>query len=112
MMVDMGKVKECFIARQVDDKHELAERTMRMKKYGDSKKKSPAAAAAVCAILAACSSVSVYTAPVGMIGQYGNLYQATVVEEAEQMDAMEPEEFEDRVTADRGLHVYRGGDFV
>lgn len=33
--------------------------------------------------------------PVGMIGQYGNLYQATVVEEAEQMDAMEPEEFEE-----------------
>ena len=92
MMVDMGKVKECFIARQVDDKHELAESTMRMKKYGDSKKKSPAA---VCAILAAYSSVSVYAAPVGMIGQYGNLYQATVVEEAEQMDAMEPEEFEE-----------------
>lgn len=30
-----------------------------------------------------------------MIGQYGNLYQATVVEEAEQMDAMELEEFEE-----------------
>ena len=95
MMVDMGKVKECFIARQVEDKHELAERTMRMKKYGDSKKKSPAAAAAVCAILAACSSVSVYAASVGMIGQYENLYQATVVEVEEQMDVMELEEFEE-----------------
>lgn len=30
-----------------------------------------------------------------MIGQYGNLYQATVVEETEQMDAMELEEFEE-----------------
>ena len=66
-----------------------------MKKYEDSKRRSPVAAAAVCAILAACSSVSVYAASVGMIGQYENLYQATVVEVEEQMDAMELEEFEE-----------------
>ena len=95
IMVDMGKVESRFIARQVEDKHELVERTERMKKYEDSKRRSPVAAAAVCAILAACSSVSVYAASVGMIGQYENLYQATVVEVEEQMDAMELEEFEE-----------------
>ncbi len=68
-----------------------------MKKFIGFKKKSPVAAAVVCGILVAVSSLTVCAASAGMAVQYRNFYQASVVEEVETMDIMELEEFEEEL---------------
>lgn len=95
MVTDVGTVKAYFTVQQVEDEHQLLERVVHMKKFIGFQKKSPVAAAVVCGVLVAVSSVTVCAASAGMAGQYRNFYQASVVEEVENMDIMELEEFEE-----------------
>ena len=95
MVTDVGTVKAYFTVEQVEDEHQLLERVVHMKKLIGFQKKSPAAAAVVCGVLVAVSSVTVCAASAGMAGQYKNVYQASVVEEVEEMDIAELEEFEE-----------------
>ena len=95
MVTDVGTVKAYFTVQQVEDEHQLLERVVHMKKFIGFKKKSPVAAAVVCGILVAVSSLTVCAASAGMAVQYRNFYQASVVEEVETMDIMELEEFEE-----------------
>ena len=66
-----------------------------MKKFIGFQKKSPIAAAVVCGVLVAVSSVTVCAASAGMAKQYRNLYRVSVVEEVERMEITELEEFEE-----------------
>ena len=95
MVTDVGTVKAYFTVQQVEDEYQVLERVVHMKKFIGFQKKSPVAAAVVCGVLVAVSSVTVCAASAGMAGQYRNFYQASVVEEVENMDIMELEEFEE-----------------
>ena len=95
MVADVGKVKAYFTVQQVEDEHQLLERVVHMKKFIGFQKKSPIAAAVVCGVLVAVSSVTVCAASAGMAKQYRNLYRVSVVEEVERMEITELEEFEE-----------------
>ncbi len=104
IVVNMGKLDAYFIMQLVEDENELLERMERMKKNRSHKKRSLTVAVGICMVMMLASSGMVYAASAGIVEQYENIYENTVVNFQEEIREIELVEYSDS-GADIGVKV-------